>query len=224
MFLQIIAIFSLLAWTLAVPTVYQFPNNGSFVDNLVIRKNGHLFHTRIDAPQVWSVNLATNNASIVHDFSHDNATITSCFGIAEVDTDVSAVVTGSLGLEKFSSTPGSYALWRVGFNNSTGTDPVAAVSSLLAIPEAEALSALTIYGDLLLIADSPEAAIWKVDLHTQEYTKVISDESMLPAPNAPPLGGQWDSSIQCIPLLRQHDKERVQTGADQRASRGHWGV
>lgn len=123
MFLQIIAIFSLLAWTLAVPTVYQFPNNGSFVDNLVIRKNGHLFHTRIDAPQVWSVNLATNNASIVHDFSHDNATITSCFGIAEVDTDVSAVVTGSLGLEKFSSTPGVICTVEGGFQQQYWNRP-----------------------------------------------------------------------------------------------------
>lgn len=184
MFFRIIAFFSLVTWTLAVSTTYQFPNNGSFVDNISIRKNGNLLLTRIDVPQVWSVDPTAKTASLVHDFSHDNSTITACFGMVEIDPDVFVLVAGALDLKSFSSTPGSFALWKLDLNNGAE----ASVSKFLALPEAQALSAVTKFENLLLIADSPEGAIWRVDLSTKKYKKVISHESMLPAPGAPPMG------------------------------------
>lgn len=181
---RIIAFFSLVTWTLAVSTIYQFPNNGSFVDNVSLRKNGNLLLTRIDVPQVWSVDPTARTASLVHDFSHDNSTITGCFGMVEIDPDVFVLVAGALDIKNFSSTPGSFALWKLDFSNDTE----ASVSKFLALPEAQALSAVTKFDNLLLIADSPDGAIWRVDLITKKYKKVISHESMLPAPGAPPMG------------------------------------
>lgn len=180
----ITAFFSLVSWAVGVSTVYQFPKNGSFVDNIALRQNGNLLVSRLDVPQVWAVDPNARNASLVHDFSHDNATITSCFGMAEIDEDVFAVVAGALDIKSFSSTPGSFALWKLDFSNSSN----ATVSKLLALPEAQALSAVTKHGNLLLIADSPEGAIWRVNLENNQYKKVISDKSMLPAKGGPPMG------------------------------------
>lgn len=181
MFLRYITIFSLFTWTLALSTLYQFPNNGSFVDNIALRSNGHLLVTRIDVPQIWSVEPTSRTASIVHDFSHDNTTLTGCFGIVEVQPDIFVVVTGGIDIRSFSFKHGSFSLWTVDFNAAT-------VSPLLAIPEAKALSAVTKFGNLLLIADSPDGAVWRVDLQTGEYAKAIVHESMLPVPNGPPMG------------------------------------
>ena len=181
MFFRYITIFSLFTWTLALSTLYQFPNNGSFVDNIALRSNGHLIVTRIDVPQIWSVEPTARTASLVHDFGHDNSTITGCFGIVEVEPDIFVVVTGGIDIKSFSFKDGTFSLWMVDFNAAT-------VSQLLAIPEAKALSAVTKFGNLLLLADSPEGAVWRVDLQTGEYAKAIVHESMLPVPNGPPMG------------------------------------
>ena len=181
MFLRYITILSLFTWTLALSTLYQFPNNGSFVDNIAIRSNGHLLVTRIGVPQIWSVEPTSRTASLVYDFGHDKTTITGCFGIVEVEPDIFVVVAGGIDVKSFSFKHGSFALWMLDFNAAT-------VSPLLAVPEAKALSAVTKFGNMLLIADSPEGAVWRVDLQTGEYAKAIVHESMLPAPNAPPMG------------------------------------
>lgn len=187
MLLGSLTIFSLLTWTLAasVSTLYQFSDKGTFIDNLVIRQNGHILLTRIDVPQVWSVDPDTHVGTLVHDFSYDNSTITSCFGIAEVHpgSDIFAVITGSFDSSSFSSIPGSFEVWKLDVSG----DETEALP-LVSIPEAKALSAVIKYGDLLLIADSPDGAIWRVNLRTNEYAKAIVHESMLPAPNAPPMG------------------------------------
>ena len=187
MFLRTLTLLSLLTWTLAasVSTLYQFRNKSTFIDNLVIRGNGHILLTRIDVPQVWSVDPNTRVGTVVHDFSYDNSTITSCFGIAEVHpgSDIFAVVTGSFDASSFSSVPGSFEVWKLDISGDETE-----VSPLVAIPEAKALSTVIKHGDLLLIADSPDGAIWRVNLRTNEYAKAIVHESMLPAPNAPPMG------------------------------------
>lgn len=180
-------LFSLVPWTLAVSTVstiYQFPKNGSFVDDIALRQNGHLLVSRLDVPQVWTVDPSAKTASLVHDFSHDNSTLSSCFGMVEIERDVFVVVAGALDVKAFASTPGSYGLWKLDFSKGNN----ATVSKLLDIPEAQALSAVAKHGNLILIADSPEGAIWRVDLRTNEYKKVISDETMLPAEGGPPMG------------------------------------
>lgn len=212
---RIIAFLSLVTWTLAVSTIYQFPNNGSFVDNISLRKNGDLLLTRIDVPQVWSVDPTAKTASLVHDFSHDNSTITSCFGIVEIYRDVFVVVAGSFDIKSFSSTPGSFALWKLDLSNG----PEGSVSKFLAIPEAQALGAVTKFDNLLLIADSPEGAIWRVDLATSEYKKVISHESMLPAPDAPPMGVnglqvQHDYLYYASTTRKEFRRARINTDAE----------
>jgi sugar lactone lactonase YvrE len=60
------------------------------------------------------------------------------------------------------------------------------------LPEAKALGASTLFTSreswYLLISDSPEGIIWRLDLKTGEYNPALSDDSMSPAPNGPAMG------------------------------------
>ncbi|EAW13660.1 uncharacterized protein ACLA_043800 [Aspergillus clavatus NRRL 1] len=197
--------------TPSVQTVFQFPENGSFIDNIVVRCDGTLLLTRIDVPEVWSVDPTTNTGSLVYSFATDNPEITACFGITEINNDVFAVVAGTFDLKTFSAEPGSYSVWELDFNADNNYDLLevtpdmwrdgkldlntnvpTSVQKIVGIPEAKALGASTLYktreNRYLLISDSPEGKIWRLDLDSLEYEVVLEDESMLPAPKAPPMG------------------------------------
>ncbi|CAI7588994.1 unnamed protein product [Penicillium pancosmium] len=165
-----------------VETLFQFPENGSWVDNIVLRSNGNLLLTRLDVPEVWSVNTTSGNATLAHSFPN----ATSCFGIAEIEDDVFAVV----------PTAGSFSVQKLDFNIDAEEDervsPVAAVSHIAALPEAQALNGMTSFtkeSSLVLIADSPKGAVWKVNTKTGDYEIALNDTTMMPAEGqALPLG------------------------------------
>ncbi|KAF7121777.1 hypothetical protein CNMCM5793_009330 [Aspergillus hiratsukae] len=196
-----------------VRTIFQFPENGSFVDNIVVRPDGTILLTRIDVPEVWSVDPATGSGSLAYSFAEheESSDITAAFGITEIERDVFAVVAGNFELETFTAKQGSFGVWRLDFNDDGNYDMLeispdmcdegfsmskktpSAVSKIVDIPEAKALGASTLYRPgretrYLLISDSPEGMIWRVDLDSGEYGVALQDESMLPAPNAPPMG------------------------------------
>lgn len=198
-----------------VCTIFQFPENGSFVDNIVVRPDGTLLLTRIDVPEVWSVDPQTGSGSLAYSFAEheESSDTTAVFGITEIEHDVFAVVAGKFELKTFTAQQGSFAVWRLDFNDDGNYDVLeipadmcdegfslskktpSAVSKIVDIPEAKALGASTLYrpgreaeARYLLIADSPEGMIWRVDLDSGEYSVALQDESMLPAANAPPMG------------------------------------
>jgi hypothetical protein len=80
-----------------VETLFQFPKNGSWVDNIALRSDGSLLLTRLDVPEVWSVNTTSGNATLAYSFPN----ATSCFGISEIDSDVFAVVVGNFSTETY---------------------------------------------------------------------------------------------------------------------------
>lgn len=187
-----------------VINIYQFLSNGSFIDNIVFRSDGTLLLTRIDVPEIWSVDPHTGAGSLAYNFSPDSANISSCFGITEIDYDVFAVVTGEFDVRTFAATPGSFGVWKLDFTAQHDEDndsfyywqmkqrSTPTVSKVVDIPEAKALGASTLFesGDsrFLLVSDSPEGIIWRLDLKTGEYNPILSDESMLPGPNKPAMG------------------------------------
>jgi hypothetical protein len=198
-----------------VRTIFQFPENGSFVDNIVVRHDGTLLLTRIDVPEVWSVDPQTGLGSLAYSFADQNSDseITAGFGITEIEHDVFAVVAGNFAFKTFTAQAGSFGVWRLDFNDDGNYDVLeipcdmrsdgdagfmtrntpSSVSKIVDIPEAKALGASTLYRPshetrYLLIADSPEGMIWRVDLDSGEYGVAMQDESMLPAPGGPPMG------------------------------------
>lgn len=176
-----------------VETLFQFPNNGSWIDNIALRSDGSLLLTRLDVPEVWSVNTTSGNATLAYAFPN----VTSCFGISEIDNDVFAVVVGNFSTETYVPTAGSFSLQKLDFNNANvkGQERVsdlAAVSMIAALPEAQALNGMTTFtedSDLVLIADSPKGAVWKVNIESGEYEVAMNHTTMMPAKGqALPLG------------------------------------
>lgn len=179
--------------TVKVETLFQFPNNGSWVDNLALRSDGSILLTRLDTPEVWSVDATSGNATLVHSF----ANATSCFGISEIDDDVFAVVVGNFSTKTYQPTPGSFTVQQLDFNNVDATEneegtQMATVSHIAALPEAQALNGMASFtkeSHLVLIADSPKGVAWKLNTQTGEYSVALNDTTMLPAAGqALPLG------------------------------------
>lgn len=175
-----------------VETLYQFPENGSWVDNIVLRSDGSLLLTRLDVPEVWSIDTTSGNATLAHSF----ANATSCFGIAEIEDDVFAVVVGNFSTKTYQPTAGSFSVQKLDFNDEAKEDErvsqMAAVSHIAALPEAQALNGMTSFtkdSHLVLIADSPKGAVWKVNTKTGDYEVALNDTTMMPAEGqALPLG------------------------------------
>ncbi|KAJ5184005.1 hypothetical protein N7492_001621 [Penicillium capsulatum] len=167
-----------------VETLYQFPNNGSWVDNLALRSDGSLLLTRLDVPEVWSINTASGNATLAYSFPN----ATSCFGISEIDDDIFAVVVGNFSTKTYTPTPGSFSVQKLDFTTSNEDSERAleapTASKIAALPEAHALNGMTTFtkdSNLVLIADSPKGAVWKVDIETGDYSVALNDTTMKPA-------------------------------------------
>lgn len=175
-----------------VETVFQFPDNGSWVDNIALRPDGSLLLTRLDVPEVWSVDTESGDATLAYSFPN----ATSCFGISEIDDDVFAVVVGNFSTATYTPTAGSFSVHRLDFNVDTEDNErvssLAAVSHIASLPEAEALNGMATFtkeSNLVLIADSPKGAVWKVNIQTGDYAVALNDTSMQPAKGqALPLG------------------------------------
>jgi len=176
-----------------VETLFQFPNNGSWVDNIALRSDGSLLLTRLDVPEVWSVNTTSGNATLAYTFPN----ATSCFGISEIDSDVFAVVVGNFSTETYKPTAGSFSVQKLDFKKPATKEngrvsDLATASSIAALPEAQALNGMATFtkeSNLVLIADSPKGAVWKVNTKTGDYAVAMNHTTMMPAKGqALPLG------------------------------------
>ncbi|KAJ5186758.1 hypothetical protein N7449_011522 [Penicillium cf. viridicatum] len=176
-----------------VENVFQFPDNGSWIDNIVVRSDGHLLFTRLDTPEVWLFNTTSGNATLTYSFPN----VTSCFGISEIDDDIFAVVVGNFSPKTFQPGPGSFSVHKLDFTKIEAEENERALESpkaseIVAMPDAEALNGMVTFSresNLVLIADSPKGIIWKVDTKSGDYSVALNDTTMAPAEGqALPLG------------------------------------
>ncbi|KAB8229519.1 uncharacterized protein BDW43DRAFT_288144 [Aspergillus alliaceus] len=164
-----------------VSVTFQFNRNGTWLENLAVRPNGELLVTRLDVPELWLVNPATNNAKEAGSLLYSFPNATSLLGITEIDTDVYAVVVGNFSISTVTSTQGSYSIWSIDLSSSKPTAKV-----LAPIPEAKFPNGIVRFGqDLLLITDSAKGVIWRLSLSTGEFSQALSDTTMLPAEGQP---------------------------------------
>ncbi|KAI0469911.1 NHL repeat-containing protein [Xylariaceae sp. FL0804] len=161
-----------------VRALYNFTIDGAWIENLAVRSNGNLLVTRFDAPELWSIDTTTQEATQV-------ATFDDCIqsaGIIELGSDVFAVITGNFTLTD-GATAGSWAIRKVDFNAGSSTP---AVSTIATLPDAEFLNGLTkLDDDNLLMGDMTQGLIYKLVVSTGEYNVVAQDASMEPAADAP---------------------------------------
>ncbi|CAG7928119.1 unnamed protein product [Penicillium olsonii] len=175
-----------------VETLFQFPNNGSWIDNMVVRSDGNLLLTRLDTPEVWQVNTTSGNATLVHSFPN----VTSCFGISEIADDVFAVVIGDFDSKTYQPTAGSFSVQKLDFSEKNATQDERALagpiaSEIAAVPESLALNGMATFAqdsNLVLVADSLMGVIWKVDTETGDYAVALNHTTMTAAPGPLPLG------------------------------------
>ncbi|KAF7588513.1 hypothetical protein BBP40_005650 [Aspergillus hancockii] len=167
----------------SVSTVFQFDHNGTWFENIAVRPNGDILATRLDVPEVWTINPANPNAKEAGSLLYDFPEATGLLGITPIDKDVYAVVTGNFSITTVTTTPGSYVIWSLDLSGK-GRQPAAKVLSRL--PDAEFLNGIVKFGkSLLLVTDSAKGVIWRVDLTTGKYSQALSDPTMLPASGQP---------------------------------------
>lgn len=129
-----------------ISTIFQVDRNGAWVENLAIRHTGHILATRIDVPELWSIDpSASPNHAGSHLYSIPNAT--SLLGIAEIEPNVYAVVAGNFSVQKVQATKGSVRrMARVDITN-TNTKPDIQASLITRLPEADFLDGLIRFDD-----------------------------------------------------------------------------
>ncbi|KAH8424291.1 uncharacterized protein LDX57_002043 [Aspergillus melleus] len=167
-------------------TVFQLERNGSWFENLAVRSDGRLLATRIDAPELWSIEPNINSSHP----GHGSLLVTfpgamSTLGITEIDSDVFAVVAGNISLPNIIPTPGSFVIWTVDLTQKAPSTQV-----LAHMPSGEFLDGMTKFSDdFLLISDASKGVIWRLNVRTGEYSVALSFASMVPAAGQPVMVG-----------------------------------
>lgn len=162
-------------------TVFQFAN-GTWVENIAVRRNGDLLVTLIDRPELYLINSQHGSASRIGDF--EEAEALSLLGITELAPDVFAVVAGNFSISQGTSIPKTYSVWQVDFNRGGRCDKISEIKDM---PEASFLNGMTTLQqqkDSVLISDSAKGVVFRVDTQTGDYEIVLEDETMKPLAGA----------------------------------------
>jgi hypothetical protein len=177
------------AATDAVFDVFQFPNLTA-LENIAVRSNGNLLVTSPTAPHLYQINPFNpppNPSAAPLVFSFPNAT--ALLGIAEFEPDVFAVAVGTVHPPNFVA--GSFSVWKVDVSSFRSTaDGVvtsnATASKITDIPGASILNGITLVAPdspQILLADSGNGLVWRVDVRTGEYKSVLEDVLLKPGVN-----------------------------------------
>ncbi|KAL1841008.1 hypothetical protein VTK73DRAFT_3601 [Phialemonium thermophilum] len=155
----------------------QIAQLGGWVETMTARSNGHLLLNRLDVPELWTVNPATQEASKVLSIPG----VLGLTGVAEVAPDVFAVVAGNFSTKTFDIGEGSYAVYRVDLSAPSATPPTAAL--VQRIPEgAFLLGAASLDNDTVFVADAGTGALYTLTLSTGAYAVVLADATTMRAP------------------------------------------
>ena len=164
--------------------IYQFPELGTWVENLAVRANGQIIISRLDQPVVQQVDPFTPGKEPVTIYTFPGAL--GALGITEYAPDIFAVLTGNFSLATGTNPPGAYAVWKVDMRRYNGPG-TATVTKITDIPIALLLNGATtldfIKGTILL-ADSQSGTVIRVDTSQGTYTVVQKDPTMEGIPTA----------------------------------------
>lgn len=167
-----------------IQTIYEFPNE-TWVENIAIRASGELLVTTITTPTLYQVDpFVAAPANLIHTFADAVGTL----GIAEIQPDVFAVITGNWSTETFATTNGSYSLWKVDLTDfkcdeSGLPKSKPGVTKIADIPEASFLNGLTLLeksSPYVLASDSGLGVVWRINYVTGEYKIVLENALMKP--------------------------------------------
>ncbi|KAF2275249.1 uncharacterized protein EI97DRAFT_494852 [Westerdykella ornata] len=175
--------------------VYQFPNKGTWIENVATRSNGDLLVTLLSAPELHSISPLSNDPTqtLIHSFAGTPG-ITSLLGITELEDDVFAFVAGN------ATQPGSWSIWQADLRRSGHKHGKASVSKIADVPTGNLLNGMTKLKErTVLIADSMAGNVIKLDTGTGKSEVILDDVTM--KPTAIP---RFISGINGIKLLGDH--------------------
>lgn len=165
--------------TTTLDTVFQYHKNFTWIENLVVRPNGHILVTRIDKPELHSIDPEAHTDTFVHRFDYP---ISGLLGIAELKKDVYAVV----GVNQTAAFAGKQLPAFI-FTADLSKTP-AVFKRVATIKEQLFLNGLAAFSeDVVLVTDSGNGVIYRVDLKTGEHTIAASGDLLKP-PVAFPAG------------------------------------
>src|SRR5690242_11494684 len=167
----------------SVRTVFQF-DNGTWVENIAIRSNGNILVTLIDRPELFQIDPFHNTARLLTNLEEE-ADALSLLGIAELAPDVFVFVAGNFSISRGASDPASYSVWQIDFNRGGRCEKITGIERL---PEASFLNGMTVLNHkegLVLISDSVQGLVWRLNRWTGKYDAVLGDDTMRPAEGVP---------------------------------------
>ena len=154
-----------------IKELYQFPDNTTRLENLAVRSNGQLLLDCVTQPIIYGFDPSHSNSKpkVLHTFQN----VTSVLGIDEITHDVFAVVVGNFSNPGHHEA-GSFSVWSLDLNPAKPN-----VTLITALPEAIALNGVaTLKANesrnepMVLIADSVDGVLWRVDPRTRNYTRI----------------------------------------------------
>jgi hypothetical protein len=177
------------ALPLTVDTIYQFPVP-TWNENLAVRTNGQLLVTRLDTPLLMQVDPTQKLAPIT--IATFPSTYAGVLGITETSPDVFYVAAAAPFDSNFVKTSGNSSVFKIDMRSfavsSTGqiTTP-ATVTKVTDLPTAGFLNGMETLSatlGLVLIADSYNGVVYRLNVNTGAYAVVIDDPKMKYLPGA----------------------------------------
>ena len=163
-------------FTYALPAhvVHDFAE-GTWIENLAIRRNGLILATEDTAPRVYEVDPFSNRGSaVVHEFNET----ASILGIAEGSPDIFYVCTGNYSSKKLQGYGEAY-IFQIDMRHFSAKIPGSAkVSKIAGVPQAGALNGLAYLGGdspLLLVSDFLKGVIWSVSIDSGKVQVAINN-------------------------------------------------
>jgi hypothetical protein len=177
---------------MTVREVWEFPNE-TWIENLAIRSNGQILVTLGSSPELYQVDPFSNQEpTLVYRFPG----VTGVLGIAEVETDIFALIAGNYSFANFSSTSGSYSVWKVDMRTLKSHDnrdvtfnsPAVKITDIREASFLNGMTAIREGGDFLLIADSILGVVWRLNFRTGHYEITLNNTLMKPVPGEIAIG------------------------------------
>lgn len=165
--------------------VHQFPNP-TWVENIAVRSNGKLLLNLLTTPDILQLDPNSPASPILlHRFSSSLALL----GIAELYPHVFYIAAGNFSAATSSVGTGTWSVWKVDLSKFCEDKPIASsglvVSKVTDMPEAGFLNGVTVLSeDTLLLSDSSLGLIWRLNVKTAKYKKIIDVPEMKPLPNS----------------------------------------
>ncbi|PYI13782.1 hypothetical protein BO99DRAFT_407262 [Aspergillus violaceofuscus CBS 115571] len=196
-------------------TKFQYRTNGTWLENLALgpapsgaTTTPTLLVTRMDVPELWSIDVSTGRGEVVASFPN----ATACMGITPLGQDgVYAVVVGRLRITDIGHpVPGSWGIYEVDLSGGVagededgdGDEGAVSVRKMADVPEAGWLNGMALFpsggtgiqarggekAGVVLIADSVNGVIWQLDTQTGTYRVALNDTASMAASPTDPLG------------------------------------